>query len=205
MTTHALPGTRPALVLIDLQRGIAAMPLVHPIADVLAASARLAEAFRAAGAPVVRVRVAFSPDGGDALTAPVDAPPPAVALRADFATLCEEIGDGPTDLHLTKRGWDAFHGTELDLQLRRRGVDTLVYAGISTSIGIESTARHGRELGYAQVFARDAMSDLVAVAHDRALSVIFPRIGHVATTDEIVGGKTAGSDRTAPEAATSAR
>ncbi|UOE44069.1 isochorismatase family protein [Agromyces larvae] len=186
MSAH-LPGTRPALVLIDLQRGIAALPLAHPAADVLAASARLARVFRDAAAPVVRVRVAFSPDGGDALTAPVDAPPPAVAPGPDFATLCDEIGDGPTDLHITKHGWDAFHGTELDLQLRRRGIDTIVYAGISTSVGVESTARHGRELGYAQVFVRDAMSDLVASAHERALSVIFPRIGRVTTTEAIVG------------------
>ena len=184
--THHLPGIRPALVLIDLQQGIAALPLVHPAADVLAAAARLAQAFRDAAAPVVRVRVAFSPDGGDALTAPVDAPPPAVAPGPGFATLCEEIGDGPTDLHLTKRGWDAFHGTELDLQLRRRGIDTIVYAGISTSVGIESTARHGRELGYGQVFVRDAMTDLVASAHDNSLSTIFPRIGRVTTTDAIV-------------------
>jgi nicotinamidase-related amidase len=182
-----LPGTRPALVLVDLQKGIAALPVVHPAADVLAAAARLARAFRDESAPVVRVRVAFSPDGGDALTASVDAAPPAVAPGPDFATLCEGIGDGPTDLHVTKRGWDAFHGTELDLQLRRRGIDTIVYAGISTSIGVESTARHGRELGYAQVFARDAMTDMVASAHDHALSIIFPRIGRVTTTEAIVG------------------
>jgi nicotinamidase-related amidase len=175
--------SNPALVLIDLQQGIVALPLVHPAAAVLDRSAQLATAFRAAGRPVVRVRVAFSPDGGDALTAPVDAAPPAVAPGPDFATLCPEVGDGPTDLHITKRGWDAFHGTELDLQLRRRGIDTIVYAGISTSIGVESTARHGRELGYAQVFARDAMTDMVASAHDHALTTIFPRIGRVTTTD----------------------
>jgi nicotinamidase-related amidase len=181
-----LPGTSPALVLIDLQQGITALPVVHPVDGVLANAARLARAFREKGRPVVRVRVAFSPDGGDVLTAPIDAPPPAVAAGPDFATLVPEVGDGPTDLHVTKRGWDAFHGTELDLQLRRRGIGTIVYAGISTSIGVESTARHGRELGYAQVFASDAMTDMVASAHDNALSIIFPRIGRVATTDAIV-------------------
>ncbi|WP_445151745.1 isochorismatase family protein [Baekduia sp. Peel2402] len=184
-------GTHPALVLIDLQQGIVALPLAHSAADVLAASARLADAFRDNNLPVVRVRVAFSPDGGDALAAPIDAAPPAVKPGPDFATLCDEIGDGPTDLHITKRGWDAFHGTELDLQLRRRGVDTIVYAGISTSIGVESTARHGRELGYGQVFARDAMTDMVASAHDHALSIIFPRIGRVTTTDAITGAPAA--------------
>jgi nicotinamidase-related amidase len=186
MTQPVLLGPRPALVLIDLQQGITALPLVHPADAVLAAAARLAAAFRARQAPVVRVRVAFSPDGGDALTAPVDAAPPAVAPGPDFATLRPEVGDGPTDLHVTKRGWDAFHGTELDLQLRRRGIDTIVLAGISTSIGVESTARHGRELGYAQVFATDALTDMVASAHDHALATIFPRIGRLATTDAIV-------------------
>ncbi len=175
-----------ALVLVDLQHGIAALPLAHPVDGVFAACARLAQDFRARERPVVRVRVAFSPDGGDALTAPVDALPPAVAPGPDFATLRPEIGDGPTDLHVTKRGWDAFHGTELDLQLRRRGIDTVVLAGISTSIGIESTARHGRELGYGLVFPRDAMTDMVASAHDHALSIIFPRLGRVTTTDELV-------------------
>jgi nicotinamidase-related amidase len=175
-----------ALVLIDLQQGIVALPLVHPASDVLDRAAQLAAAFRAADRPVVRVRVAFSPDGGDALTAPIDVAPPAVTPSPDFATLSPEVGDGPTDLFVTKRGWDAFHGTELDLQLRRRGIDTIVYAGISTSIGVESTARHGRELGYAQVFARDAMTDMVASAHDHALTTIFPRIGRVRTTDEAI-------------------
>ena len=175
-----------ALVLIDLQQGITALPLIHPAAGVLANAARLAEAFRARDLPVVRVRVAFSPDGGDVLKAPVDAAPPAVRPGPDFATLNPEIGDGPTDIHITKRQWDAFYGTELDLQLRRRGIATITYAGISTSIGVESTARHGRELGYAQRFAADAMTDMVASAHENAMSTIFPRIGRVRTTEEIL-------------------
>lgn len=175
-----------ALVLIDLQQGVTSLPLVRPAADVLTNAARLASAFRERGLPVVRVRVAFSPDGGDVLKAPIDSPPPAVGAGPDFATLNSEIGDGPTDIHITKRQWDAFYGTELDLQLRRRRIETVTYAGISTSIGVESTARHGRELGYAQLFARDAMTDMVASAHENALSVIFPRIGRVLTTEEIV-------------------
>jgi nicotinamidase-related amidase len=175
-----------ALVLIDLQQGVTSLPLAHPAAEVLTNAARLARAFRDRDLPVVRVRVAFSPDGGDVLKAPIDSPPPAVGAGPDFATLNPEIGDGPTDIHITKRQWDAFHGTELDLQLRRRRIETITYAGISTSIGVESTARHGRELGYAQLFAGDAMTDMVASAHENALSVIFPRIGRVLTTEEIV-------------------
>jgi nicotinamidase-related amidase len=176
-----------ALVLIDLQKGIAALPTVHPVAGVLERSAALATAFRERGLPVVRVRVAFSPDGGDALRTPVDAAPPAREPAQDFSELSPEIGDGPTDLHIVKRQWDAFHGTELDLQLRRRGIVTVVYAGIATSIGVESTARHGRELGYTQVIASDAVTDLVQTAHDNAIDTIFPRLARVDRSEAIAG------------------
>jgi nicotinamidase-related amidase len=49
--------------------------------------------------------------------------------------LCDELGAAPDDIHITKRGWDAFFGTELDLQLRRRGVGSIVLVGVRTSIG----------------------------------------------------------------------
>jgi nicotinamidase-related amidase len=62
----------------------------------------------------------------------------------------------------------------------------VVYAGVATSIGVESTARHGRELGYAQVIASDAVTDMVASAHENALSTIFPRLARVDTTAAIV-------------------
>jgi nicotinamidase-related amidase len=175
-----------ALVLVDLQKGVAALPTVHPTAGVLERSAALAAAFRARELPVVRVTVAFSADGGDALRTPVDAPPPGGSHSADWAELCPEIGDGPTDVLIVKRQWDAFHGTELDLQLRRRGITTVVYAGIATSIGVESTARHGRELGYTQVIAADAVTDMKASAHANALDTIFPRLARVDTTEAIV-------------------
>jgi nicotinamidase-related amidase len=184
--TLTLPA---ALVLIDLQKGVTAMPLVHPAADVLARSAELAAAFRARELPVVRVRVAWSPDRGDALKTPVDAAPASAAGAVpgpEFSELCPEIGDGATDLHIVKRQWDAFYGTELDLQLRRRGMTTVVYAGIATSIGVESTARHGRELGYEQVIASDAVTDMVAGAHENAMTNIFPRLARVDSTAAIV-------------------
>ena len=179
----ALPA---ALVLIDLQKGITARELAHPVDGVLERAAALAAAFRAHELPVVRVTVAFSPDGGDAIRTPVDAHGPAVAPGPDFAQLRPEIGDGPTDILITKRQWDAFYGTELDLQLRRRGIRTVVYAGVATSIGVESTARSGRERGYAQVIARDAVTDMVAAAHDNSVAVIFPRLARVRSTEEIV-------------------
>ena len=127
---------RTALVLIDLQKGITALPTETPADVIVERAAQLAKAFRNRNLPVVRVRVAFSPDGGDVLRARVDASPPAAARAADWAELREEIGIGPTDIVITKRQWGAFHGTELDLQLRRRGVTSIVLCGIATNFGV---------------------------------------------------------------------
>lgn len=177
---------RTALVLIDLQKGIVGMPTVDPSATILANAAKLARAFRARKLPVVRVRVAFSPDGGDMLKARTDAPAPTGSRPADFSELCDEIGSGPTDIMITKRQWDAFYGTELDLQLRRRKITGIVLAGISTSIGVESTARHARELAYEVAIARDAVTDMNRDAHENSLQRIFPRLGQVDTTDAMI-------------------
>jgi nicotinamidase-related amidase len=120
------------------------------------------------------------------LKARTDAAGHAGPRSPDFSELCDEIGSGPTDIIITKRQWDAFYGTELDLQLRRRKITGIVLAGISTSIGVESTARHGRELGYEIAIARDAVTDMSREAHENSLQRIFPRLGQVDTTDAIV-------------------
>jgi len=177
---------RTALVLIDLQKGIVGMRTVDPAATILANAARLAAAFRSRQLPVVRVRVAFSADGGDMLKARTDAAAPSGPRPADFAELCDEIGSGSTDIMITKRQWDAFYGTELDLQLRRRKVTGIVLAGISTSIGVESTARHARELAYEVAIARDAVTDMSREAQENSIERIFPRLGQVDTTDAII-------------------
>jgi nicotinamidase-related amidase len=177
---------RTALVLIDLQKGITALPTVDPAEGVIERAAALARAFRERELPVVRVRVAFSADGGDMLRSRVDAPPPTMTRSADWADLREEIGTGPHDIIITKRQWDAFFGTELDLQLRRRKVTGIVLAGISTSIGVESTARHGRELGYEMAIASDAVTDTVKGAHENSLQRIFPRLGQVDSSAAIM-------------------
>jgi nicotinamidase-related amidase len=175
-----------ALVLIDLQKGIVAMPTAHPAPGVIANAARLAAAFRRAELPVVLVNVAFSPDGGDRPHTRVDAPPPNLPVTPDFSELVPELAAAPSDLRITKRQWNAFYGTELDLQLRRRGVTGIVLAGISTSIGVDATARAAYERSYNVTFASDAMTDRDALLHECAVTKIFARLGEVATTDAIL-------------------
>ena len=186
MPVSRLDPSDTALVLIDLQRGIAGFPAEpHSAAEVIAAASRLAGAFRAAGAPVVLVHVALRPDGGDRLRVPVDEQPPARPASPDFAEIVPELGPEERDIVVTKRQWGAFYGTDLDLQLRRRDIATIVLGGISTNYGVESTARDAYERGYALVFVEDAMSARGAADHEFALTRIFPRIGRVSTSTEV--------------------
>jgi nicotinamidase-related amidase len=178
---------KPALVVIDILKGIVTLPTVHPMEPVVENVVRLTDAFRANGLPVVLVKVGWATDFGDALKTRTQAPPPATKRSAEFFEFLDALGADPTrDIFVTKRQWGAFYGTDLDLQLRRRGVSNIVLCGVATSIGVESTARDAWERGYNLTFAADAMTDMHPGAHDRALDVIFPRIGEIGTTGEIV-------------------
>jgi nicotinamidase-related amidase len=182
------PGAT-ALVLIDLQQGIVGRPLApHSGPDVVRNAVLMADRLRALGGTVVLVRVAFQPDGKDLLAVPADVPAgfDPRALPASWSELVPEVGPRPGDLVITKRQWGAFYGTELDLQLRRRGVGTIILAGIATHIGVESTARSAYEHGYAQIFVEDAMSSMSAEGHGFPVQHIFPRIGRVRSTAQVL-------------------
>jgi nicotinamidase-related amidase len=179
--------SKTALVLIDLQRGITAFPAEpHSTAAVIANAALLAAAFRAAGAPVVLVRVATSPDGRDRLHSPVDELQVRRQMPPDFAEIVAELGPREGDIVVTKRQWGAFYGTDLDLQLRRRGITTVVLGGIATNYGVESTARDGYERAYELVLVEDAMSARSAADHAFACERIFPRLGRLCCTVEVL-------------------
>ena len=177
-----------ALVLIDLQKGILGHALTPTTGqELLARGQSLAEGFRAARAIVVLVNVAFSADRGDMLHQQVDIAPP--IPRDGFPPGWNEFPPGlmhPGDLVITKRQWSAFYGTELDLQLRRRGIRTIVLGGVSTEIGVESTARQAYEQGFNVTLALDAMTDRRLEAHDYSLKNVFPRLGEAGTTQEII-------------------
>jgi nicotinamidase-related amidase len=176
-----------ALVLIDLQNGILSMPIApRSGGEVLAAGKALARRFRAAGAPVVLVRVGWSEDGRDALRQPVDQPRP--TPPGGYPTGWSDLADGlaePSDIIILKRQWGAFHGTELDLQLRRRGVSTIVLGGVATNFGVESTARQAWELSYAVVTAEDVTASASADMHQFSIEKIMPRIARVSRSDAL--------------------
>ncbi len=178
-----------ALVVIDLQKGIASIgrPLgPHRVEDVVQNAAKLAEAFRKNGMPVFLVHVTAS--AADRLNVIADDPGwrPTGTPSADASDFVAEIGPRDGDLLITKKQWGAFYGTDLELQLRRRGMRTIVLCGISTNFGVESTARFAYEYGFQQVFAEDAMSSATEEMHNAAVNFVFRRIGRVRTTAEIL-------------------
>jgi nicotinamidase-related amidase len=178
-----------ALVLLDLQKGILGIAAggPHSAAEVVASGSALAKRFRALKATVVLVRIAWSADGGDVPRQPVDRQPPLPAkLPADWLEFPAALAVADSDILIFKRQWGAFYGTDLDLQLRRRGIKTIVLGGISTNIGVESTARAAWEHNYALVLAEDVMSGQSAENHRFAIEQIFPRLGRVRKTAEIL-------------------
>jgi nicotinamidase-related amidase len=174
-----------ALILIDLQHGIAERMELAPRtgAEVVERAKDLAARFREARAPVVLVHVGFTPE-----TMPsqhVDKPAlPAGGTPPEFQRLVDGLQQ-PGDVVVLKHHWGAFTGTDLDLTLRRRGVKTVVIAGIATNFGVESTARSAWEHSYDVVIVEDACTSRSAELHRFAIDNILPAIARITTADAI--------------------
>lgn len=169
-----------ALVLIDLQKGILAMAAGRPLAPMIANATLLADAFRARKLTVVLVNVAGVAPGRS------ETPRFAGAFPPGWAELVPELNAQASDLLITKHTWGAFYDTDLDAQLKARGVTNIVLGGVSTSIGVETTARQAYERGYNVTLALDAMLDLSEEAHDNSVKRIFPRLGETGSTQDVL-------------------
>jgi nicotinamidase-related amidase len=159
----------------------------HSAASVIGSAARLADAFRKNGMPVFLVHVVASE--ADRLKPIVDQQPWGVRSQQppkDWADIVPELGPRENDVVIAKKQWGAFYGTELDLQLRRRGLNTIVLCGVSTNFGVESTARFAYEYGYQQIFAEDAMAARSVEEHNNTVNFTFKRIGRVRSTEQIL-------------------
>jgi nicotinamidase-related amidase len=169
-----------ALIVIDLQKGVLGLPTVHPVNEIVDRSARLARAFREQGLPVVLVNASGMAPGR------TDFGRPKFSFPADWTELVLQLEQHPDDHIVTKQRWGAFLGTTLDDDLRRRGVTQVVFTGIATSMGVESTARSAYDLGYNVALVVDAMTDLQADSHRHSIENIFPRLGESAATDDVL-------------------
>ena len=170
----------PALIIIDLQKGIVAVPLPHPAEEIVRRSAQLAQAFRKRGFPVVLVNVSGRAPGR------TDAGAPTFSFPPDWTDLVPELKQQPDDHLVTKQRVGAFLGTDLDDYLRSRGVTQVVITGIATGSGVEATARSAYDLGYNVVLVTDAMTDRDTAVHAYAVEKVFPRIAETDTTENVL-------------------
>jgi nicotinamidase-related amidase len=170
-----------ALIVIDLQAGVVAMPTAHPMVGVIENTVALAEAFRSNGLPVVLVNVTGAPSGRTERSVAAGA-----ARPEGWDVLIPELNQQPSDHLVTKQTRGAFTGTDLEQYLRDSGVTQVVVTGVATGSGVESTARHAHELGFNVTLATDAMTDMNADVHENSVTRIFPGIGETGTTREVL-------------------
>jgi nicotinamidase-related amidase len=176
-----------ALVVIDLQKGIASIPTEpYPSKVVIENTVKILTECRKNNMTVFLVHVSPSPDFKDALRPVSESTFQSSGYNPSWSEFVPELNIQPSDFLITKRQWGAFYGTELDLQLRRRGIDTIILCGISTNFGVESTARFAYEFGFNQIFVSDAMAARSKEEHNNSLKFIFPRLGLIRNTNEII-------------------
>ncbi|AVH31128.1 isochorismatase family protein [Vibrio fluvialis] len=169
-----------ALIVIDLQCGIVALPPQHKVPGVIEQANRLIDVFHQQQRPVVLVNVAGGAPGR------TDQKLGSHSVPDNWATLVDELHRQDDDILITKRTWGAFMHTDLHQQLQALGVTQVVIVGIATSIGVESTARQAFELGYHVTLCTDAMTDLNLDNHQHAINVIFPRLAETGTTQDVL-------------------
>jgi nicotinamidase-related amidase len=189
-----LDPSRTAVVVVDLQLGVVKRKFVpYTGSEVVANAARLLTTARKCGATIVLVHVDGSGDGQDRLVPDADVIVRRDSLPSDYSVLSPELQHQPSDIVVVKRNWGAFYGTDLDLQLRRRKLSTLVMLGIAAEFGVESTARDAMERTYRQVFVSDAVASFFQESYDNCIKRIYPRMGFVRTTDQVIASLNAGA------------
>ena len=169
-----------ALIVVDLQKGIVNSPTLHPIAGVIERACVLIGAFRQRGLPVVLVNVAGGAPGR------TEQPRRQATFPKGFTDLIPELNQQAGDILVTKHTWGAFASTDLERQLKAKGVTQVVVVGVSTGTGVESTARQAYEAGFNVTLATDAMTDTRPEAHAYSLAHVFPRLGETGTAQEII-------------------
>jgi nicotinamidase-related amidase len=173
------PGT--ALVVIDLQKGIVDGPFIHPIGEIVDRTRELIDVFRAKKLPVVLVNVA-----GRAPGRTEQGPRSSTSFAEGWTDFLPELDRQPSDIVVTKRSWGAFATTDLERQLKARGVTQVVVTGVATSGGVEATARQAYEQGFNVSLALDATTDIREEAHEFSIRNVFPRVGETGSTKEVI-------------------
>jgi maleamate amidohydrolase len=183
-------GSRPALVVVDVNRGFTdpASPLVCDLDDCVEAIARLLDAFRGAGLPVVFTTVCYDDAGKQAAAVFIEKIPALLVLEpgSEWIAIDPRIAPIEGEPVLSKYFASAFFGTTLSSLLSTAGCDTVVVTGASTSGCVRATALDALQHGYRVVVPREAVGDRNPAAHDANLYDLDTKYGDVVSVDEVV-------------------
>jgi nicotinamidase-related amidase len=168
------PGRRPALLVVDFVRAYLepASPLYAGVGHARAAAARLLAAARAAGVPVLHTNVAYEPGGADGGVFFRKLPALTTFERGrhpELAAFAQGLEPRPGEPVFTKQYASAFFGTRLAEELRSRGVDTLLIAGVSTSGCVRASAVDACQHGFVPLVVREAVGDRHPEPHEANL------------------------------------
>lgn len=186
----AIDPATSALLVMDYQLSVVSM--IEDADALLGRAAGAIAAARAAGIVVGYVRVAF--DDQDYAAIPnTNKTFTALACCCRLQDTDPETGIDPRvapepgDIIVRKVRVGAFSTTDLDDQLRGRGITTLILAGISTSGVVLSTVRAAADMDYRVYVLEDACADPDAVNHETLTQRIFPRQGYVIAVADLAG------------------
>ncbi|MDT2742628.1 isochorismatase family protein [Lactococcus garvieae] len=189
MSEH-LKLEKTALVLIDLQKGIVNRPHLQPYSkeEILEKNDRLLEKFKDTAGLIVFVHVKNY--GPETLTPLTDTSTSASGpLPEDYSQFIFPLAYDEkvkNKIHVKKHNWGAFYGTDLDVQLRRRGIENIILTGVATTIGCDTTAREAYQHGYNVIAVEDAMTDFNGALHTGIVNGIFTRLGRVRSTEQVL-------------------
>lgn len=166
-----------ALIIVDLQDDFIS-ELDYRANKAIRNSFRLIAAFRKYRLPVFVVLTIGLPPGR------IDAENCARTIRGYYYVQGKMLDPGCC--FIRRRTWSAFSGTTLQRRLQRSGITQVVIAGLRTGISVESTARHAYDLSYNVALATDAMADRGFGRHVNSVVGVFPSLGEVVTTYQLI-------------------
>jgi nicotinamidase-related amidase len=183
----AIDPARTALLAMDLQTEVVAR-LGERGAPLLERAARVIAAARQARLPVIYVVVGFRPGYPElSPSSPLYelvAKTGRLGLGTPGAEIAAAVRPEEGDVVVVKRRVSAFAGTDLEVILRAKGIDTLVLLGIATGGVILSTVRHGADADYRLVVVKDCCADADEEVHRVLTEKVLARQATVVAADE---------------------
>ncbi len=188
--TPSIDPHRAMLLVMDYQTAI--VDNLPGGAELLSRVARAIAVARGAGVRIGYVRVAFSDADYDALPVTNKGFAAIAAGRrlyheAPETAVHDAVAPEPGELVVRKTRVGAFSTTDLDEQLRERGIDSLILAGISTGGVVLSTVRDAADRDYRLYVLEDGCADRDDEVHGLLMRKIFPRQAHVVSIADLSG------------------